>query len=113
MDASQRHRRRVAIARRFARRLRADLGPGLKRVTLYGSVARGEDRRGSDVDLLVEVRRRTPSLEARVYSAVTEVSIQDGELLVPIVVSQAEVRCKLSRSFLENVRREGVVLVRS
>ena len=113
MDASQRHRRRVAIARRFARRLRADLGPAVKRVTLYGSVARGEDRRGSDVDLLVEVRRRTASLEARVYSAVTEVSIEDGELLVPIVVSQAEARRKLSRSFLKNVRREGVVLVRS
>ena len=84
----------------------------MKRVTLYGSVARGEDRRGSDVDLLVEVRRRTAALEARVYSAVTEVSIQDGELLVPIVVSQAEARRKLSRSFLKNVRREGVVLVR-
>ena len=85
----------------------------MKRVTLYGSVARGEDRRGSDVDLLVEVRRRTAALEARVYSAVTEVSIEDGELLVPIVVSQTEARRKLSRSFLENVRREGVVLVRS
>lgn len=42
-----------AVAREYARALEETLGDRLVSVVLYGSVARGEARRTSDVDLLV------------------------------------------------------------
>lgn len=50
-------KRRTVIAR--IRRHRAELEKlGVKSVSIFGSVARGEERPGSDVDILVEFRGR-------------------------------------------------------
>lgn len=111
MRSSSPHRRRIKVARAFARRLKSELGPSVRRIVLYGSVARGDDRRGSDIDLLVEVRRRSRALEARVYDAVTEVAADEGELVVPIVLTAAEVRNRLPASLRARIRDEGQVLV--
>ncbi|HEX9710037.1 MAG TPA: nucleotidyltransferase domain-containing protein [Candidatus Thermoplasmatota archaeon] len=107
------HQRRLRIASGLASRLKAELGPSVRRVVLYGSVARGDDRAGSDIDLLVEVRRRTQAVEDRVSDAVTDVAIDEGELVVPIVLSSAEMRKRLPASFMARIRAEGKVLVRS
>ena len=111
MSAHTLHQRRLRIARRFAVRLKAELGPSLSRVVLYGSVARGEDSAGSDIDLLVEVRRRSRLVEDSVSDAVTEFAAKEGELVVPILLTTAETRKRLPPSFLARVRTEGKVLV--
>ena len=105
------HARRLRVARAFAARLQDELGPSLRRVVLYGSVARGDDHRASDIDLLVEVRRRTRPVEDRISDAVIEVAADQGELVVPIVLTPAEVRKRLPASFLERLQAEGKVLV--
>ena len=38
---------------------------GVKRASILGSTARGEDREGSDIDILVEVRRTHEPLRLR------------------------------------------------
>jgi len=87
--------------------MKAKFGPQVRHIVLFGSVARGEDGQESDIDLLVEVRRRTTSLERRVYDNVAEISAENGELIVPIVLSTAERRRHVPR-YLENaIRREG------
>jgi kanamycin nucleotidyltransferase len=48
----------MALARSIAQDLRAREGRNLVAVGVYGSVARGEERQHSDVDLLVVVRRK-------------------------------------------------------
>jgi predicted nucleotidyltransferase len=101
----------LRIARAFAKRLKSELGPSRRRVVLYGSVARGDDHRTSDIDLLVEVRRRTRPVEDRISDAVTQVAADEGELVVPIVLTPAEVRTRLPASFLERLHAEGKVLV--
>ncbi len=57
---------RLALARRLAAELREKEGSNLVAVGVYGSVAYGNERRHSDVDLLVVVRRRTDRPRARV-----------------------------------------------
>lgn len=49
---------RLALAKAIASDLRTQEGRNLVAVGVYGSVARGEERRHSDVDLLVVVRRK-------------------------------------------------------
>ncbi|HVE51866.1 MAG TPA: nucleotidyltransferase domain-containing protein [Ramlibacter sp.] len=46
-------RNRVAVARRFAHRLRERYPSQVKEVILFGSVARGTDGPDSDIDVLV------------------------------------------------------------
>lgn len=111
MPRTSSHQRRLKVARAFAERLKSDLGPSLRRVVLYGSVARGDDGRTSDIDLLVEVRRRTRSVEDRISDAVTEVAANQGELVVPIVLTATEARTRLPASFLARIRAEGKILV--
>lgn len=113
MRSKRAHLRRLRIARAFARDLKESLGPTLQRVTLYGSVARGDDHGGSDIDLLVEVKRRTRTVEDHVSDAVLGVAVSKGELVVPILLTPAETSRRLPASFLERIRAEGKVLVGS
>lgn len=59
---------RLALARRLSTRLQAREGANLVAVGVYGSVAYGNERTHSDVDLLVVVRRRTRRPRARIRS---------------------------------------------
>lgn len=69
---------RLRIAQDFARWARDELGPSLVRVVLFGSVARGEDRAGSDIDLLVEVRGDLVSARRRLGNKIMEIAAAEG-----------------------------------
>lgn len=101
-----------AAAEFVVQRLRTAVGDAVARVILYGSVARGEQGPGSDVDLLV-VARDFP----RVYSALTpilaELLAQGAPLVAPLVVSEASFRDLQARDtwFYANVARDGEALL--
>ena len=104
------HRRRVALARAFAKGLKKELGSQVREVVLFGSVARGDDGRASDIDVMVEVRRRTRSLEDHVFDEVMEIATDEGELIVPIILSARERSLYLPYYMRQRIRAEGRVL---
>jgi predicted nucleotidyltransferase len=100
-----------AILEEFRQGLEQILGERLDRVYLFGSHARGEQRSGSDIDVLVVVRgpvdygdliRRTSDLAATL------------SLKHDVVISRAFVsRERFEREqspFLMNVRREAIAV---
>lgn len=99
-------------AEEFARRLTAVPGNQIDSIVLYGSVARGEARRDSDIDLLVisrnpEVDREAASLVRRDFE------YKGGPVLITIVdFSPDEVKelVRLGSPFLQDVMEEGVTL---
>jgi len=55
-------------------------------VILYGSVARGEERLNSDVDLLILVPLEiTPSLKRAISDQIYEIELQSGQLISSII----------------------------
>jgi predicted nucleotidyltransferase len=100
----------MALAQSFARELKTQLGPQVRRIVLFGSVARGDDGAHSDIDVLVEVGRRTPALERRVFDAVARVVTDENELIVPLVLSSAERRRHVPNYLAARIRREGKTL---
>ena len=77
------------VAGRYAGELRGQFGPRLKRVRLFGSAARGDWTKESDIDVLVLM----DELNASDYDAIIElaykVGMQDNELIIsPLPLSE-------------------------
>ncbi len=68
--------RRLALARAYTREIRQREGPNLVAVGVYGSVARGEERAHSDVDMLVVVRRKRTHLRSLVRDGILVTVLQ-------------------------------------
>ena len=68
--------RRLVLARSLLGEIRSREGANLVAVGVYGSVARGSERRHSDLDLLVVVRRKRPSLGIQVRNGVLVTLLQ-------------------------------------
>jgi predicted nucleotidyltransferase len=78
---------------------------GIRRLALFGSVSRGEDAGGSDVDLLVEFEHgRTPGL-IRLASMELELARLFGDREVELRTYE-----DLSRYFREEVRATATLL---
>jgi predicted nucleotidyltransferase len=86
-------------------------GAGIKRVILYGSHARGEATKDSDVDVLVLVdqsvnpREVDDSLSDLLY----DMLLDEGELVSVIVIPEDHFE-NHNLPFMLNVRKEGVTI---
>ena len=67
---------RLALAKSITMDLRGREGRNLLAVGVYGSVARGEERRHSDIDLLVVVRRKSPCIHHEVRDRIVTTILQ-------------------------------------
>ncbi len=90
----------------------AEVIPGLKQLVLYGSFARGEEDRRSDVDLLLVVDTAEDPEKTEVAEKARRVvaeafSRAGSERGVQIALTNLQ---GMDESFIENVAREGVVL---
>ena len=86
--------------------LEADL-KGLDAIVLFGSVARGEDRRGSDVDLLLIYETSDDALEAEDKTAKIAAEIPDATVSL---INKSYEELSNSPHFAFEVLRDGVVL---
>lgn len=83
------------------------------KVILYGSYARGEYNKDSDLDLLVLLDKDHTSRKEikRIKYALYDIEFETGVIVSPLVLSRHEWEAKHRRTpFFENVTREGQVL---
>jgi predicted nucleotidyltransferase len=97
------------ILEEYRKGLKAIFGEQLISVTLYGSVARGEDREDSDIDLLCVLRSPFDYAEAiRETSELTaELSLANDVVLSRVFVSEDDLQVR-DLPFFMNIRREGI-----
>jgi predicted nucleotidyltransferase len=101
-----------ASARRFTDLVKESLGRKLHAVVLYGSVARGEAHRDSDVDLLVITDPPPVSQLIDELAYGIDFAAQFATFLTPIELTPEQIRDWLERGdpFLERLLQEGKVL---
>ena len=99
--------RRREVFHDFVERAEEELGDSLRKIILYGSVARGEDTRDSDIDVFAIVeaeedleRLRDLAFDFGVLENGVSISVQ-GEI-------EEDFEGFSSNSFLRNVERDGV-----
>lgn len=102
---------RRTIAERFAHHLKAKYGPRIDRIVLFGSVARGEDREDSDIDLLVVTPEPTLDLQWDIGRDVTDTLVREGTLISALVVTAKEWREARDTLFGRRLKAEGLALV--
>jgi predicted nucleotidyltransferase len=86
-------------------------GEGIKRVILYGSHARGEATKDSDVDVLVLVDRSLNYREVddSLRDLLYDMLLDEGELVSVIVIPEDHFE-NHNLPFMLNVRKEGVTI---
>lgn len=99
------------IASKLRGRLETAYGERLAEVVLFGSQARGDAERGSDIDVLVVLRGEVRPWEEISYTGgiVAELSLQH-EVVVSCVFVSLERYQSEQTPLLMNVRREGVLV---
>ena len=99
----------MAIVRKYREKSREIFGDQLEKVIVYGSFARNEAHRSSDIDILVVLRAPVDYMESiRKSSELTaELSIEHDVVISRIFVSNDDIQ-RRNLPFFINVRREGV-----
>jgi uncharacterized protein len=82
-------------------------------VILYGSYARGEQKKDSDIDILILVNLEKVSYtdEKRIKYPLYDLEFETGKVISPVVFSRNdwEIRHKIT-PFYRNVKKEGILL---
>jgi predicted nucleotidyltransferase len=86
-------------------------GPGIKRVILYGSHARGEATEDSDVDVLVltDPSLKTSEVRKSLSDLLFDMLMNENELVSVIVIPEDFFEDH-NLPFMLNVRKEGVAV---
>lgn len=94
------------------RRIGAELTDIGFRMTVFGSRARGDAERDSDMDVLIEVDVDHISFadKQRLRRTATDVSIASGIIVSLLVVDQGILAERGDFSVFENVREEGIAV---
>ncbi len=98
------------IAEDFARHLKAKYGDRIERIILFGSVARGEYREDSDVDLIVIGRGDRLSLQDEVAGDSVRLLLDTGVLVSAMVFTVEEMGKIRETLFGRAIAEEGLTV---
>lgn len=83
---------------------------GVKRVILFGSVARGTERLTSDIDIAVIIDKKEKNLESKVTSVADDILKKSKMTIVPFLVTTREIL--EDRQFGDQLKRGEVLYER-
>lgn len=100
------------VIKSFVEKLRENIGDEILKIMLFGSKARGDFSRDSDIDIFVLVKEKNQELRDKIGD-ITADYIYDYDIpLSPVLydIDEYNQNSKLGSFFFENVEKEGISL---
>jgi len=101
--------RAVKLAAKVRERITIALGQPV-RVIMYGSQARGDATKYSDIDLLVILPSLNNNYRKLISDIAWEVGFEAGKVISTIPTTDAEMKYYAILPFYESVKREGIAV---
>lgn len=100
--------RALKLAKEVRQRLTKELGKPVK-VVMFGSQARGDATKESDIDLLVIVPAVDTQIRKKISGITWEVGLDAGKVICAIPTTKEKMKQDSFLPFYKNVKREGIV----
>lgn len=97
---------RFEIAKKFANSINSKY---IYKIILFGSVARGEDKDGSDIDILIVTAHKN-KISDKITEEVVKIILEDEEFISAHIISEDRFNKTQHFSFISNVLEEGVII---
>jgi len=94
----------------FVRRVLERYKDKIESIILFGSVARGEAKEDSDIDVLIVVKKEDFKLRRALIGVAFDILLETGKNISVKVLSKNEFEDRRNFSFLRNIISEGVKL---
>jgi len=94
----------------FVRRVLGRYRDKIDSIILFGSVARGEAKEDSDIDILIVVKKEDFKLRRALIGVAFDILLETGSDISVKVLSKNEFEDRRDFSFLRNIISEGVKL---
>lgn len=98
---------RIEIAKEFAKAINSDY---IKQIILFGSVARGDDKEFSDIDILI-ISDNAKEIEDEIMDIAFEIVLDKQEVISPHIASESSLNKIEDFSLMKNIARDGIVLI--
>ena len=95
----------------FVKELEKDHHNEIESIILFGSVARGEARLDSDIDILIIIKKEDFKLRRLFIGKAFDTLIETGLNISAKVISHDDFQLSKNYSFLKNVIADGVKIV--
>ena len=94
----------------FSSSLKALYGSDIKQILLFGSKARGDFHKESDIDLFILVAKSGLALRKKVASLITEIMLDHSVLLSPKIIEESHFSFlkQLETAFAKNIEKDGI-----
>jgi predicted nucleotidyltransferase len=96
---------KIEIAHEFASAINSE---EIIKMILFGSVARGDDDKESDIDILIVIHNDNRELESAIDNIVVDFILEKEEVISPHVMTEEHFNKTKDYCFLKTVLAEGV-----
>ena len=112
MKIGQLNKKETLAVKEFCGKMKILLKQNLVNIRLFGSKARGDFRKESDIDILLILKKKSWDLIDKIYDVVIDVEIEHNSQISLKIYSEAEFnRIKDYETFFyKNITKEGVSL---
>jgi len=83
--------------------------PEIEKIILFGSVARMEDEKDSDIDILI-IAKDKYKIEDAIYGKAFDIYLNNDEDISAILLSTEDYKYNKSSNFIANVEKEGILI---
>lgn len=98
----------INLARRFVRTLNPRQFKEINKVIMFGSVARGTAKLGSDIDMLFILNRPDRTIENKVQTVTQKFLEKNDVIISPLFITEREFSSDID--FIIRVKRDGEIL---